>query len=90
MHELELGRVKALFLGTIPDVSTQECADCLRSSLEESTTCVQCRSADVYRVPAEEIILRKALATDVEILAPEEALAKEFGGIAATLRYCTT
>ncbi len=87
LNHLESGRVLQLLLGNLVEAHVSECADCQAWAIEERTLCSTCGGARVARVPAEELILRKALSTDVEIFAPEQATAKQFGQVAALLRY---
>ena len=87
LQELESGRVKTLLLGNLSNVMIYKCGSCAGWALESSDRCPICTRRDFHAIPAEEMILRKALATDTEILAPEQTVARRFGRVAATLRY---
>jgi hypothetical protein len=87
LKSLESGRVHTLFLGNLCGANVSECADCNKWSLRASDTCVACGSSNVSAIPAEELLFRKALFTDAEILAPDTVTAHLFGDVGAILRY---
>jgi rubrerythrin len=86
LRSLETGRVQKLFLGNVPNTKLYACIVCSKWSTEVGDKCPACGKADVYEIPADELVVRKALLTDVEILAPDSATAGSFG-TAAILRY---
>jgi len=87
LRSLESGRVHKVCLGNIPDTKLYICAGCNVWWNKAEEECPACGKADVYAIAAEELLLRKALLTDAEILAPGAAIAAALGPVGALLRY---
>ena len=87
LRSLESGRVHTLVLGNLSRADVNECADCNKWWEKTSDTCVACGSSNMVTIPAEELLLRKALSTGAEILTPEAEIAHLFGDVGAILRY---
>jgi rubrerythrin len=87
LQSLESGRVQKLCLGNIHDIELYACASCDTWSSNAEEKCPACGKADVYAIAAEELLLRKALRTHAEILAPNAAIAASLDPVGAILRY---
>ena len=87
LRSLELGRVHRLVLGNLSGAEVNECADCNQWWRNTSDICAACGSATISVIPAEELLLRKALLTGAEILTTDTATACLFGDVGAILRY---
>ncbi len=86
LRELESGRVQTLFLGDISSKDVTECGNC-HKWLNTGNLCPACGSSYIKILPAEELLLRKALSTGANIIAPDLAMAPLFGEVGAILRY---
>lgn len=86
LRGLEAGRVQAIFLGDISGRNVTECADC-HKWLNAGSLCSACGGSRLNTAPAEELIVRKALATGATIIAPAFPMAASFGEVGAILRY---
>ena len=87
LHGLEEGRVHRLFLGTIPDTQSFECAQCGKSQPGAVRYCRFCRSTELYSMPTDELLLRKALATGADVIAPPNGHLNPKFSVGAMLRY---
>lgn len=86
LRRLESGCVQTLFLGDIPGRDVAECANC-RKWLNTGNLCPACGSSHITTLPAEELLVRKALTTGANIIAPDFATAALFPEVGAILRY---
>jgi len=86
LRELESGRVQTLFLGDISGKNVTECGNC-HKWLNTVNLCPACGSSYIKILPAEELLLRKALSTGANIIAPDLAMVALFGEVGAILRY---
>ncbi len=87
LRSLESGRVHRLFLGDPAGSNVNQCANCGEWWFMSKDVCAKCGSSDVFSMPTEELLFRKALLTDAEILAPDITTASLFDGVGALLRY---
>jgi rubrerythrin len=87
LRSLESGRVQKLCLGNVPDTELYACAGCNTWWSKADEKCPACGNTDVYAIAADELLLRKALLTDAEILAPDAAIAASLDPVGALLRY---
>ena len=87
LQSLEEGRVRKLFLGTVPEGETRECALCGKWQPTALSACYACKSTDLRTIPFGELMVRKALLSDAEILAPESGQQIEDHTVGALLRY---
>ena len=83
----QAGRVQKLFLGSISGITVGECADCGGCFLGAERKCPSCGSSIIYKMVAEELLLRKALLADMEILTTNELAPDQTKIAAAILRY---
>ena len=87
LRSLASGRVQKLFLGNVPDTEVYACVGCNTWSSKASDKCPACGNAEVYAIPAEELLLREALRTHAEVLVPDGAIAASLDPVGALLRY---
>lgn len=87
LQALESGRVQKLCLGNIPGTELYACAGCNTWWSKAEKECPACGKDDVYAIAAEELLLRNALRTRAEILAPNAASAASLDPVGALLRY---
>ena len=66
---------KSFVSGTYPSTELYACAGCNTWWSKAEKECPACGKADVYAIAAEELLLRQALRTRAEILAPNAASA---------------
>jgi len=69
LKHLQQGRVRQLFLGVVPECERMECPSCDSWYPVGTAICINCKNT-VYATPVAELIVRKALQTGVEIIAP--------------------
>jgi hypothetical protein len=86
IRELESSRVQTLFLGDLSGKNVTECGNC-QKWLNIGNLCPTCGSSYIKSLPAEELLLRKALSTGANVIAPDLAMTKLFGEVGALLRY---
>ncbi|WP_348266092.1 hypothetical protein P8936_09175 [Edaphobacter paludis] len=86
LRRLESGRVQTLFLGDLSGRIVTECANC-HKWLNAGNLCPACGSSYINSLPAEELLVRKALSTGANTIAPDFAMAALFGEVGAILRY---
>lgn len=86
LRNLESGRVQPLFLGDISGRSVTECSNCTKW-LQTDALCPTCGNSYTHTLPAEELLLRKALSTGANIVVPDFSMATSFGEVGALLRH---
>ena len=86
LRSLDEGRVHKLILGKTSDEVCSECKDCGRSQAGVCSSCPFCGSAELRPVVAREVLVRRSLLTDAEVLLPGD---ESYGldDVAAWLRY---
>lgn len=88
VHEkLEQGRVETLLLGPPSDAVILECIHCGASAPEGSPACPSCTGIELEAVNAQELLVRKALLRDIEILSIDSFAISCPDNLAALLRY---
>ncbi len=87
LQHLDEGSVRRLFLGTVPDGESRECARCGRWQPTALRECFACKSTDIRSIPFGEMLVRKAFLCDAEILAPQSGQEMEDHTVGALLRY---
>ncbi len=88
LRNLEIGRVQTLLLGDLAGTHVTECSHCNSWSLNLlNDICASCGTTGPTVMPAEELLLRKALLTRATIVAPDKASLSSFGEVGAMLRY---
>lgn len=88
VHEkLEQGRIETLLLGPPSDAVILECIYCGASAPEDSPACPSCSSTELKAMNAQEILVRKALLRDIEIVPLDTLEISCPGNVVALLRY---
>lgn len=87
LKALVTGRVHRMLLGDMPGQTANECGECKRIQPELKQKCVFCGSSQLVPIPADEVLVRLALAQKVEILHIPSVEGETFHGVAALLRY---
>ena len=87
LKALAAGRVQKMLLGDMTGQTANECGECGRIQPELKNKCAFCRSSQLVAIPADEALVRLALAQKVEILHIPSVEEETFHGVAAMLRY---
>ncbi|HVC90197.1 MAG TPA: hypothetical protein VND66_06200, partial [Acidobacteriaceae bacterium] len=86
LKALAAGRVQKMLLGDMTGQTANECGECGRIQPELKNKCAFCRSSQLVAIPADEALVRLALAQKVEILHIPSVEEETFHGVAAMLR----
>ena len=87
LNALAAGRVQKMLLGDMTGQTANECGECGRIQSELKNKCAFCRSSQLVPIPADEALVRLALAQKAEILHIPSVEEETFHGVAAMLRY---
>lgn len=87
LQRLEEGRVRRLFLGAVPETESLECAKCGTWLRQGTAACQRCGADESHSTPTAELLLRKALASGADVLAPPTTYLDEGRVVGALLRY---
>ncbi len=87
LNALAAGRVQKMLLGDMTGQTVNECGKCGRIQPELKNKCAFCRDSHLVPIPADEALVRFALAQKVEILHIPSMEEESFHGVAAMLRY---
>ena len=84
---LQAGRAQKILLTAKNDLIVGECFDCNGCVLGEGSPCPACGGSTIGRIRADELLLRKALISNAEILSTDGLASDQANGVAALLRY---
>ena len=87
LNTLAAGRVQKMLLGDMTGQTANACGECGRIQPEPKNKCAFCHSSQLVPIPADEALVRLALAQKVEILHIPSIEEEAFHGVAAMLRY---
>jgi hypothetical protein len=87
LKSLATRRVQKMLLGDMTGQTAYECGECGRIQPELKHKCAICRSSRLVPIPADEALVRMALAQKAEILHIPSVEEETFHGVAAMLRY---
>ncbi len=87
LKALAAGKVQKMLLGDMTGQTANDCGECGRIQPELKNKCAFCRSSQLVPIPADEALVRLALAQKAEILHIPSVQEETFHGVAAMLRY---
>ncbi len=87
LKALAAGKVQKMLLGDTTGQTASECGECGRIQPELKSKCIFCHSSQLVPIPADEALVRLALAQKAEILHIPSVEEETFHGVAAMLRY---